>query len=105
MMPIMSAFMVLLCESFYDQNHLLYLLIMNENIERDAIVEQLEKVNKELAKQNSVRRIFFVGIIYGVGFFIGSAVLATIALGIFGPYFAQIPWVRHAYEAGTVFRP
>jgi hypothetical protein len=45
--------------------------------------------------------MFVSGILYGIGFFVGSAIIATIALGIFGPWFAQIPWVRAAYEAGT----
>lgn len=40
------------------------------------------------------------GIVYGVGFFIGSAVIATIALGLFGPWVGQIPWVRDAFVTG-----
>ena len=72
--------------------------------QRSEIIEQLEIANRHLAKQNSLRQIFFVGIINGIGFFIGSAILATIVLGIFGPYVAHIPWVHDIYKAGQVFR-
>lgn len=70
------------------------------------IIENLERINRQIAKQNSLGRIFFVGIIYGIGFFVGSAIIATIALGILAPWFGQIPWVRNAFEAGiTLLRP
>lgn len=68
---------------------------------QNTIIEQLVLLNKQLKRQNSLVRMLFVGIIYGIGFFIGSAIIATIALGIFGPWFAQIPWVRAAFEAGS----
>jgi len=45
--------------------------------------------------------MFSVGIVYGIGFFIGSAIIATIALGVFGPFFAQIPWVHDSFVTGA----
>lgn len=45
--------------------------------------------------------MFTAGIVYGVGFFVGSAVIATIAFGILGPWVGQIPWVRNAFETGV----
>ncbi|MFA7302394.1 MAG: hypothetical protein WC030_01460 [Candidatus Paceibacterota bacterium] len=66
-----------------------------------TVVEHLEALNRQMALQNSLRRIFLVGIIYGIGFFVGSAIIATIALGIFGPWFAQIAWVRDAFVTGA----
>ncbi len=64
------------------------------------ILDQLKLLNKKLAKQNSLRFIFRTGIVYGVGFFIGSAILATIALGVLGPLFGQIDWIAEYYQKG-----
>ena len=76
-----------------------------ENIEkdnqRDKIIEQLEMLNMRIEKQNSFKRVFVVGVVYGVGFFIGSAIIATIALGIFGPIVGKIDWVRTTFETGA----
>ena len=69
--------------------------------QRDTIIEQLSVLNKQVAKQNSLGRMFVAGIIYGLGFFLGSAIIATIVFGIFGPWFGQIPWVRNSFEAGS----
>ncbi len=44
--------------------------------------------------------MFVVGIVYGIGFFVGSAIIATIALGIFGPWFGKIEWLRSSFELG-----
>jgi hypothetical protein len=69
--------------------------------EHTKVIELLEKLNAQAARQNSISRMFAVGIVYGIGFFIGSAIIATIALGIFGPWFAEIPWVRAAFTTGV----
>jgi len=42
-----------------------------------TIIGNLEKINRQLVRQNSFGRIFSVGIIYGIGFFIGSAIIAN----------------------------
>lgn len=69
--------------------------------QHQRIVEQLQEVNRQLARQNSYSRMFLVGVVYGIGFFVGSAILATIAFGILGPWVGQIPWVRDAFVAGV----
>jgi len=69
--------------------------------QREEIIGQLGVLNAMVKKQNSVRHIFMTGIIYGVGFVVGSAILATITLGIIGPLVGQIPWVHDTYEAGS----
>lgn len=71
------------------------------NEQLSKLIEHLDMLNSRLARQYSFRHMFFSGILYGIGFVVGSAIIATILLGIFSPYFAQIPWVRAAYEAGT----
>ena len=73
--------------------------------QQDKIVEHLDVLNRQVARQNSIPRMFLVGIVYGIGFFVGSAIIATIALGILGPWFAEIPWVRNAFEAGVALLP
>ncbi len=67
----------------------------------NKVIEQLEALNVKIEKQNSFKRVFVVGVVYGIGFFIGSAIIATIALGIFGPMLAKIDWVRTNFEAGA----
>ncbi len=65
------------------------------------VIAHLETLNKQIALQNSLPRMFVVGIIYGVGFFVGSAVIATIAFGILGPIFGRIAWVHDAFVQGV----
>lgn len=74
---------------------------MEPDDQRDRIIEHLEILNKQIARQNSFGRMFFVGVIYGIGFFVGSAIIATIALGILGPWFANIGWIREGFETGV----
>lgn len=69
--------------------------------QRDKIIEQLEELNIKIEQQSSVKYLLTTGIIYGIGFFIGSAILATIVLGILGPIFGKIEWVKTNYETGT----
>ncbi len=69
--------------------------------QRDRIIEQLEMLNAKMDKQNSTKQILKMGVIYGIGFFIGSAILATIALGVLSPFFGKIEWVKTNYEAGN----
>lgn len=72
--------------------------------QQDKIIEQLEILNERMVEQNKVRRIFVTGIIYGVGFFVGSAIIATIAFGILSPWFGKIDWVRDNFERGASMR-
>lgn len=67
----------------------------------EKIVEEVEQLRTQLKRQNSLGRVLVVGVVYGIGFFVGSAILATIAFGIFGPWFGQVGWIRSSYEAGS----
>ncbi|MCF7816004.1 MAG: hypothetical protein K9M10_03900 [Candidatus Pacebacteria bacterium] len=69
--------------------------------QKDKIVAQLELLNAEMIAQRSVRGVFLRGIIHGVGFFTGSAIIATIAFGLLSPFFGQIDWVRDNFERGS----
>lgn len=69
--------------------------------QREEIIAELKVLNTVVKRQNSIPRIFLTGIIYGVGFVVGSAVLATIVIGIFGPAIADIPWVHDTFKAGS----
>ena len=68
--------------------------------EQNTIIGQLQMLHKEVAKQNSLSWMFLTGIVYGIGFFIGSAIIATIALGVLGPWIGEIPWVQNAFTTG-----
>ena len=83
-----------------DARGLVYFWNMPLGSERDRLIENLELLNIQIARQNSLMRMLLVGIIYGIGFFIGSAIIATIALGILGPIFANIGWIRTAFTTG-----
>jgi|GEM_PF-1092107 len=74
--------------------------------QRDKILEQLEQLNIAMEKQRKVRYQVREGIIHGIGFFIGSVIIATILLGVLGPIFGKIQWVRDSYQAGEeILRP
>lgn len=77
---------------------------MDTEKQQDKIIEQLETLNDKMAEQNTIKRIFVTGIIYGVGFFIGSAIIATIAFGVLSPWFGKIDWVRDNFERGATLR-
>ena len=69
--------------------------------QHEKIIQHLDLLNRQVALQNSLSRMFVIGIVYGIGFFVGSAIIATIALGVFGPWFAEIPWVHSTFQAGA----
>lgn len=64
------------------------------------VIEHLDMLNKQVARQNSLSHMFIAGIVYGVGFFVGSAILATIALGILAPFLAEIGWISESFSRG-----
>jgi hypothetical protein len=39
--------------------------------------------------------------VYGIGFFIGSAIIATIIIGFLSPWIVQIDWVRDSFVRGV----
>ncbi len=69
--------------------------------DQHTVIQHLDLLNRQVAKQNSIPRMFVVGIVYCIGFFVGSVIIATIALGILGPWFGKIPWVHSAFETGV----
>jgi len=73
---------------------------MEQDTQHEKLATQLEKLNTRLEKQGMIRYQLREGIVKGIGFFIGSAILATILLGILAPIFGDIQWVRDSYEAG-----
>ena len=75
--------------------------MQNLGEQREEIIAQLEVLNKAVARQNSVRHIFMTGIIYGIGFVVGSVILATIVLGILVPFVQDIPWLADTFERGA----
>lgn len=74
---------------------------MEPNPQEDKILIELVALNEKIEKQISFKRIFYTGIAYGIGVVLGSAILATIALGILWPFISQITWVGDSYQAGT----
>lgn len=77
---------------------------MDTEEQRDKIIEQLQSLNTQMSEQASVKHTFMKGIIYGVGFFIGSAVIATIAFGILSPWVGKIEWIRDNFERGATLK-
>ncbi len=65
------------------------------------VIEHLDLLNKQVARQNSLSRMFVAGIVYGIGFFVGSAILATIALGVLAPFFDDIGWISEPFVRGN----
>jgi hypothetical protein len=66
----------------------------------EKILEQLILLNEKTRKHDTTRHIFYTGIIYGFGFFLGSAILATIVLGALSPWFGRIDWIKENFERG-----
>lgn len=66
-----------------------------------GILAHLEAIRTELQHDHALVRLFARGVVYGIGFFLGSAIIATILLGIFGPWVAEIGWIRNAFVTGT----
>lgn len=75
---------------------------MNIEEQNEEIITQLKTLNSSIHRQNTKVHILSTGIIYGIGFFIGSAILATIALGILGPIIGKISWVGDNFEKGAL---
>ncbi|MCE9644124.1 hypothetical protein K8Q93_02710 [Candidatus Parcubacteria bacterium] len=57
---------------------------MNEGTElqRDHIIHNLEKLNEQVESQASVWRVLRNGMIYGVGFVVGSTILTAVIASI-----------------------
>lgn len=70
--------------------------------QNDEIIRQLITLNASIKKQTTVTHIAGTGIIYGIGFFVGSAIIATIALGILGPIIGKISWIGENFSKGSL---
>ena len=58
------------------------------------IIDQLEGLNEKLARQNSWGHIFAAALVYGVGFIIGSTILASILASAFLPILQRAPYMH-----------
>ena len=60
-----------------------------ERVERVSIVTRIEELNANVEKQMSVWYVFRNGIIYGIGFIIGSTVLTTLVISFVLTFFSH----------------
>lgn len=74
---------------------------MVKRTQKDTLLIQIRALNARLQKRLSYKFIFTQGVVQGIGFFIGSAILATIALGLLGPWLGEIEWIRESFETGA----
>jgi hypothetical protein len=72
--------------------------------QREQIITELEELNDELHAQNSKRQTLLRGIMYGIGIFIGSAIIATAILGIISPWLGEVGWIRDLFQRGSELR-
>jgi len=72
--------------------------------QREQIITELEELNEEMHEQNSKRHTLVRGIIYGVGVIIGSAIIATIILGILSPWIGDVGWIHDLFQRGAELR-
>lgn len=61
--------------------------------QRDHIIHNLEILNGKVERQMSWGFIFTSGLISGVGFVVGSSILAAIVLGILSQVFGDVPLI------------
>ena len=79
---------------------------MDNEPQDNKLIAQLQQLNDKMEHQGMMRYQLRDGILKGIGFFMGSAIIATILLGILGPVFGDIEWVRDTYEVGeSILRP
>jgi len=64
-------------------------------------VAQLTELTAEMREQNSLWRSLLRGIFYGVGFVVGSAIIAVIVIGFLLPIVRDIPGVAQFFSAGV----
>ncbi len=66
--------------------------------QRDHIIHNLEVLNHKVERQMSWWFIFTSGMISGVGFVIGSSILAAIILGILSQLFGDWPLLSTVFS-------
>jgi hypothetical protein len=70
-------------------------------MERDVgqeMLAELHEIRELLAHKPSLWKQFFVGMVYGIGFVIGSSVLAVLIISISLPFLSKIPFVQRAFN-------
>ena len=71
---------------------------MNETERDEIIIGHLASLNRNTERQLSVWHIFLTGIIYGVGFVVGTTIFATVLLHVLGILFDDVPLLRPIVE-------
>jgi hypothetical protein len=74
---------------------------MSEVTGEEKVIAELVRLNAQVEAENSWQHTFVRGIIHGIGFFLGSVVIATISLGLLSPWFGKISWIKTSYERGV----
>lgn len=74
---------------------------MDTEENREKIIEQLELLNAKMERQASFRHVLVIGIIHGIGLFIGSVIIASIAFGVLSPWVGKIDWIKDNFERGS----
>ena len=74
---------------------------MDTETENLAILKELKYLNRQIETQYSYHRSLLQGIVYGIGFIIGSTVIATLAIGYLLPSAIQIPWLHDNFVRGA----
>lgn len=76
---------------------------MENNLEekegtQEELVSELQTLNSALAKQQSVRYMLRNGMLYGVGFVIGSSILAGVVISALVFLFGDVPLIGSVVE-------
>jgi hypothetical protein len=69
--------------------------------QESELIAQVKLLSAQLAQQNSFWQALMRGVFYGVGFVIGSAVLAVLVIGVLLPFVKDIPGVQEAFINGV----
>ena len=67
---------------------------------RADIARGVQQLNAQLQRQNSFKQRFLDGVVYGVGFVIGSVLVASVLIGLLSPWLKQLPFVQGLYQSG-----
>ena len=67
----------------------------------EEILAELKTLNAQIANQSAFRHNFSIGILYGIGFVIGSTIFATLGLGLIIPYATNVPWLHDNFVRGS----
>jgi hypothetical protein len=71
---------------------------MSSEKQNDKLIENLEELNKKIELQNSLPRTLVIGIIHGVGFIVGTSILAALFIGTFVKFAGNMPIIEDLIE-------